>query len=611
MIIQELMFQDDNICSIPEMYFRKDMDGSVSMETYFNSFSIGKWKKYTIVDNLSIHVCLNSKAKFKAYSAIGHCENPETYNTFFAARSGNSLAEAGVSVVRREIPITIKGEATSSEQVEYDILFEQLPDEGIIYLTVNGENDNSDIKILSGYYYTDCKCINESIKLAVGICTFKREEFLSQNLEMIRTKIFDNESSPLNGKMEIFVADNGNSILDETNEKFNRALLNDSRIHVYPNKNAGGASGFTRTMIEALLRDNNDFSHIILMDDDIVLSEKVLERTYFFLCFVRPEYRNAMVGAEMFKLDERSILFESGAECRGMISGFFHKMWDMRIADAVSTNEEETPVNYSGWWYNVIPADIVKEDNLPVPLFIHYDDIEYGMRNTLKGNKTILLNGICVWHPQGIGKAPVQIKYYDVRNVMISMVDTPYEVSAKQIKWNLFKRVIGAAVRYRYNDADAALQAVTDFYAGPEWFDAIDPEQYHMELRRYNYLQVTPEEAQIDVSVIHKKVHKHNYVYLMLSAICWFFPSNDIVRVVDLYDIGLPYAARRLFHFDVESGKGILVERSYKEVVRLWRKYRAVCRIVNRKHDDAIRNWSKHKKVMITKEYWMSYLGID
>ena len=55
------------------MYFRKDIDGSVSMETYFNSFSIGKWKKYTIVDNLSIHVSLNSKARFKAYSAIGHC----------------------------------------------------------------------------------------------------------------------------------------------------------------------------------------------------------------------------------------------------------------------------------------------------------------------------------------------------------------------------------------------------------------------------------------------------------------------------------------------------------------------------------------------------------
>ena len=610
MIIQELMFQDDNICSIPEMYFRKDIDGSVSMETYFNSFSIGKWKKYTVVDNLSIHVCLNSKARFKAYSAIGHCENPETYNTFFTARSGNSLAEAGVTVERREIPVAIKNETITSEQAEYDIVFEELPNDGIVYLNICGESIDSEIRVLSGYYYTDCKCVNESIKLAVGICTFKREEFLSQNLEMIRTKIFDNESSPLNGKMEIFVADNGNSILDETNEKFNRALLNDSRIHVYPNKNAGGASGFTRTMIEALLRDNNDFSHIILMDDDIVLSEKVLERTYNFLCFVRPEYRNAMVGAEMFKLDERSILFESGAECRGMTSGFFHKMWDMRIEDAVSANEEETPVNYSGWWYNVVPANIVEDDNLPMPLFIHYDDIEYGMRNSLKGNETILLNGICVWHPQGIGKAPVQMKYYDVRNVMISMVDTPYEVSAKQIKWNLFKRVIGAAVRYRYNDADAALQAVANFYAGPEYFDSIDPEQYHMELRRFNYSQLTPEEAQVDASTVHKKIRKHSHAYLVLSVLCWFLPSMNVTRVVDLYDIGLPFTARRLFHFDAESGKGILVERNRKEARRLWREYRSICRTIDSRHDEVTKQWREHKKVMVTKEYWEKYLGI-
>ena len=131
------------------------------------------------------------------------------------------------------------------------------------------------------------------------------------------------------------------------------------------------------------------------------------------------------------------------------------------------------------------------------------------------------------------------MKYYDVRNVMISMVDTPYEVSAKQIKWNLFKRVIGAAVRYRYNDADAALQAVAD-----------------------------------------------------------------------LYDIGLPFTSRRLFHFDAESGKGILVERNRKEARRLWREYRSICRTIDSRHDEVVRLWREHKKVMVTKEYWEKYLGI-
>ena len=35
---------------------------------------------------------------------------------------------------------------------------------------------------------------------------------------------------------------------------------------------------------------------------------------------------------------------------------------------------------------------------LPIPAFIHFDDIEYGVRHSDKG--VILINGICVWHPQ-------------------------------------------------------------------------------------------------------------------------------------------------------------------------------------------------------------------
>ena len=610
MIIQDLMFQDDKICSVPEMYFRECDNWEISLETYFNSFAIGKWVKYTCLDSLSMNIILSDEAEFKAFNAIGHCESPETYNTFFTARSGNSLEEAGVSVNRKEVQISVNAKARTSSQIEYDISFQELPHDGILYLIISGKNQQSNIKVLSGYYYTDAKPVNTDINLAIGICTFKREEFLSKNLEMICDKVFANASSPIRDKLEIFIADNGNSILNKNNDKFDRELLKNSKIHVFPNKNAGGASGFTRTMIESLLREKKDFSHIILMDDDIVLSEKVIERTYKLLCYIKPEYSKAIVGAEMLKLDERSILFESGAECRGMASGFFHKMWDMKMADAVSANMEETPVNYSGWWYNVIPASIVTEDNLPMPLFIHYDDIEYGMRNSLAGNATILLNGICVWHPQGIGKAPVQMKYYDVRNVMISMVGTPYEVSAKEIKWNLFKRVIGAAVRYRYNDAEAALQAVSDFYAGPEYFDSIDPEKYHMELRRFNYKQLAPEEADVDVSNVHKKIRKHSHAYLALSVLCWILPSKNVTRVVDLYDIGLPFTARRLFHFDVESGKGILVERDRKKVKMLWKEYRAICKRINEKHDVVTDAWRKHKTVMVTKGYWEKYLEI-
>ena len=40
--------------------------------------------------------------------------------------------------------------------------------------------------------------------------------------------------------------------------------------------------------------------------------------------------------------------------------------------------------------------DVVTRDNLPIPLFLHHDDIEYGIRNQAHG--IAFLNGIGVWH---------------------------------------------------------------------------------------------------------------------------------------------------------------------------------------------------------------------
>lgn len=83
-----------------------------------------------------------------------------------------------------------------------------------------------------------------------------------------------------------------------------------------------------------------------------------------------------------------------------------------------------------------------------------------------------------------------------------------------------------------------------------------------------------------------------------------YFNADVALQAVDdLYDIGLPFTARRLFHFDVESGKGILVERNRKKARRLWREYRSICRIIDSRHDEVTRLWRAHKMVMVTKEY--------
>lgn len=609
MIIQELLNVDKIICDVPEMYYRRE--GLVlSLSTYFNSFSIGKWKKYTSLHDLYLHIKLNKAATIKAYNAIGRAEHPETDNSFFSARSGNSLEEAGVFIIKQEIEIQVsEGDATGV----YDIEFLNLPNDGILFVEFTSAT-NEELEVQEGYYYTNTPVVDDNIKLALGICTFKREQFLSNNLNAIKSNILDNPDSILKDRVDIFVSDNGKTI-SENNELFDQSLLNNSHIHIYPNKNAGGASGFTRTLIEALFntKDKN-YSHIILMDDDIVLYSKVLERTFTFLSYIKPEYKDCMIGAEMFCLDERYIQFEAGAQCRGISTGFFHKMWDMRDERAVAANEELTPINYSGWWYNVIPASVVSEENLPLPLFIHYDDVEYGVRNKLSGNDTILLNGICVWHPQGIGKANVSMRYYDVRNVLISMAGIPYEVKAEEIKSNLFKRVVSGILRYRYNDAWAAIEAVKDYYNGPEVFANTDPEEKHAAIMKLNYKNITPLDACISASQLETKPEKidglNKYFALAKCALCQILPARRGVKVCGISGLGMADSAREVFHYDSEANVGVLVKRNRKEAKLLLKEYRRLSKKIDETNTKVNSEWAAYKKKAICKEAWSKYLGL-
>ena len=45
---------------------------------------------------------------------------------------------------------------------------------------------------------------------------------------------------------------------------------------------------------------------------------------------------------------------------------------------------------YSGWWCCCYSLNMVRNDNLPLPLFIHRDDIEYEVRNKEINLKTFM-----------------------------------------------------------------------------------------------------------------------------------------------------------------------------------------------------------------------------
>ena len=112
-------------------------------------------------------------------------------------------------------------------------------------------------------------------------------------------------------------------------------------------------------------------------------------------------------------------------------------------------NETE---RYSGWWCCCYSLETVREDNLPIPLFIHYDDIEFGVRNKNQG--IVFLNGVGVWHKGFELLFSGANMYYDTRNNLMQIA-LHQEKGKKQCAARFYLKMLTVAmIRMRYKDAE-------------------------------------------------------------------------------------------------------------------------------------------------------------
>lgn len=75
-----------------------------------------------------------------------------------------------------------------------------------------------------------------NVRIAINICTYKREQYLTKNVAKLLASEFFNEGSSFYGGLHIFIVDNASEISLDENES----------VHLIYNKNNGGAGGFQR-----------------------------------------------------------------------------------------------------------------------------------------------------------------------------------------------------------------------------------------------------------------------------------------------------------------------------------------------------------------------------
>ena len=450
MQLQSILLPKQNICTEESLYFHRE-EGNVLFNGYFNLFYIEKRKKYTDLRTLSLHL------------------NLQGYESITLMHDREAIGE----------------QVLSPEEAEsYDFSFPyEAYDTGVFWFSLKPAGAEQNCHI-DGFYEGDSETVRD-INIAVDICTFRREEYVLRNMKSLEA--FLQQKQEAADHLTVFLIDNGQT-LNQYDEITGIAERSCGRITIIPNRNLGGAGGFTRGMQEAIRRrERENLTHVLLMDDDAVFDPDLFVRLYGLLSTLKGAYRDITVGGALLREDYPWIQQACGEWFGNFRAQNDHPMYDLRTfenctADFMCRDDEEHDI-YSGWWCCCFSLNVVTEENLPFPMFLHHDDVSYGLMNA--GAGITFLNGIGVWHKGFETVFPGANRYYDMRNPLISAAIAEPGIPT----WKVILKVWGAMtvllMEYRYAEAFLTYRGAMDFCKGPEWLGRIDGEKLHTKIRSF------------------------------------------------------------------------------------------------------------------------------
>ena len=253
---------------------------------------------------------------------------------------------------------------------------------------------DAEVELLEGSWAVDAAPLRGG-RAVLGMPTMDRGRFVAANLRRLA-------SAPqlLARVGRIVVVDQGNAPVAHDPDVAEAAAALDGILRLLRQANLVGSGGYSRIMREAV--DERGADVVVLLDDDIEVEPASLLRS---LAFGRLTTAPTIVGGQMLDLGEPGVV-QAAAE--RVLPGV---LWWAPADERTSTHDhaavplpgapwvhERRDADYNGWWMCQLPLEAVRRLGFVLPLFLKWDDTEYGLRAAAAGVPTVNLPGAAVWH---------------------------------------------------------------------------------------------------------------------------------------------------------------------------------------------------------------------
>jgi galactofuranosylgalactofuranosylrhamnosyl-N-acetylglucosaminyl-diphospho-decaprenol beta-1,5/1,6-galactofuranosyltransferase len=302
---------------------------------------------------------------------------------------------ATVRLIRSDARGERVGERVATTSPEGSVVLETpLGDPAGGYVWFEIEAGAGPVAVITGTWSVNAPPLRTS-RAALGMPTVDRGAFVAANLRRLA-------SAPelLAAVVRVVVVDQGSSPVAADPAVVAVAGELGEALRLIRQPNLGGAGGFSRIMLEAAGDPRADV--VVLLDDDIEIEPASLLRA---MAFGRATRIPTIVGGQQLDL-LRPATVQAAAE--RVLPGVF---WWGPADERTSTNDhaavplpaatwihERRDADYNGWWMCQIPLEAVRRIGLALPLFLKWDDAEYGVRAAAAGVPTVSLPGAAVWH---------------------------------------------------------------------------------------------------------------------------------------------------------------------------------------------------------------------